>query len=149
MFYTYTVNFHSIDEVPEDIFSKYFEKNYYINKVNELKDLLFKSVQRRVTTKPNFCKNCLLEKNNCKHAKIGILFSGGLDSAILSLISNYFVPEDEPIDLFNVSFARSLEHKFNNVPDRKTGRITLQELRSLCPTRCWNFVEVMHKLCIK
>lgn len=127
---------------PEVIFPQFLEIPYYLNTVNKLKDLLFKSVKRRVVTKPEFCQNCLLKNIDCKHAKIGILFSGGLDSAIIALISDNFVPEDEPIDLFNVSFARDDKKKFDIVPDRKTGKRTLQELRLLCPKRHWNFVEV-------
>ncbi|CAH1388564.1 unnamed protein product [Nezara viridula] len=129
-------------EGPEVVFPQFLEIPYYLNTVNKLKDLLFKSVKRRVITKPDFCKDCLLKNIDCKHAKIGILFSGGLDSAIIALITDNFVPEDEPIDLFNVSFARDQEQKYDIVPDRKTGKRTLQELRLLCPKRCWNFVEI-------
>ncbi|XP_014292257.1 asparagine synthetase domain-containing protein 1 [Halyomorpha halys] len=132
----------NFDEGPEVVFPHFLEIPYYLITVNKLKDLLFKSVQRRVITKPDFCKNCLLKNVDCKHAKIGILFSGGLDSAILALITDNFVPEEEPIDLFNVSFARDSKQKFDNVPDRKTGKRTLEELKLLCPKRCWNFVEI-------
>jgi len=40
---------------------------------------------------------------------VAVLFSGGLDSAVLALIAHSFVPENEPIDLFNVAFERSKE----------------------------------------
>ncbi|KAJ3211575.1 Asparagine synthetase domain-containing protein 1 [Clydaea vesicula] len=38
------------------------------------------------------------------HPRLGILFSGGLDCMSLAAIANSYIPEGEPIDLFNVAF---------------------------------------------
>jgi hypothetical protein len=99
----------------------------------------------------------------CHHSKIGILFSGGLDSTILAALADEFIPIDEPVDLLNVAFER--QKKKGNVsrkparkqkhldlseekegiylvPDRITGKRALDDLRKLYPNRQWNFVQV-------
>lgn len=99
----------------------------------------------------------------CHHSKVGILFSGGLDSTILAALANEFIPPGEPIDLLNVAFER--ERKEGNlnrkaarekkrvpsseeeevtylVPDRITGKNALDDLKRLYPNRQWNFVQV-------
>ena len=43
-------------------------------------------------------------QKKCKHTKVGLLFSGGLDSAILALLMHSFVPPTDAIDLINVAF---------------------------------------------
>lgn len=99
----------------------------------------------------------------CHHSKIGILFSGGLDSTILAALADEFVPLGEPIDLLNVAFERerkklklnrkqarekkhldSAEEKESTylVPDRITGKRALDDLKKLYPNRQWNFVQV-------
>lgn len=123
-------------------FQRASDHSLFATIIADLKHLLFESVKKRIVTKPMFCRNCILSKQRCEHSKIGILFSGGLDSAILALIANTFVDDGEPIDLYNVAFQRTAQHKFNNVPDRINGRNTLEELKSLCPNRIWNFVEI-------
>ncbi|KAH7104468.1 asparagine synthase-domain-containing protein [Auriculariales sp. MPI-PUGE-AT-0066] len=102
-------------------------------------------------------------------ARIGILFSGGLDSTILARLADRHVPQDEPIDLLNVAFEnpRKLQAQIRfksqgkgkgkktsislevpsstsayDAPDRLTGREEVEELRRLSPHRQWNFVEV-------
>ncbi|TPX32752.1 hypothetical protein SmJEL517_g04256 [Synchytrium microbalum] len=81
-----------------------------------------------------------------KDARIAVLFSGGLDSSVLAYYAHVHLPLSEPIDLINVSFenprtANDTEDIYD-VPDRKTGRRALQELRRLAPNRQWQFVEV-------
>nr|CAD7447264.1 unnamed protein product [Timema bartmani] len=108
-------------------------------------------------------------KRVCQHCKTAVLFSGGLDSAILAALAHEFVPSGEPIDLLNVAFERPRPHremsrkerkqgnkqradKFDDVPDRKTGRQTWAELRQLHPERNWNFVEIdvsQEELCLE
>jgi len=78
----------------------------------------------------------------CDHAKIAILFSGGIDSAILALLTSKYVESDEPIDLLNVSFERLTDSGNYESPDRQTCLTTLEELKSLCPTRRWNLIKV-------
>ncbi|XP_076166749.1 asparagine synthetase domain-containing protein 1 isoform X2 [Ptiloglossa arizonensis] len=152
--------------------SPYFENSYttlpyflqnkdIYERVDYLSQLLHKAVEVRVKKQPKFCKNCIelfLHGENviCEHTKIGILFSGGLDSAILALIADKYVPQNEYIDLINVAFEKSVNtHKKSNtnnerqcvpvhydVPDRKTGKQTFSELLKICPKRKWNFLEV-------
>lgn len=86
------------------------------------------AVRVRLEKQPKLCKNCIAanrqtdkkdktekEKRdktdkdkitNCNHPKVAILFSGGLDSAVLAAMSNNFVPLSEPIDLLNVAFEK-------------------------------------------
>ncbi|XP_076761740.1 asparagine synthetase domain-containing protein 1 [Xylocopa sonorina] len=152
--------------------SPYFENSYktlehllenkvIAERVDRLLQLLYKAVEVRIKKQSKFCKICIKlalngENVACNHAKIGILFSGGLDSAILTLIADKYVPHDEPIDLINVAFEKSIntlkksngtseEHCMEDqydVPDRKTGKQTFMELSKICPKRRWNFVEV-------
>jgi len=148
---------------------QYLLKNQEVNeRVECLMELLHQSVKIRIKKKPNYCKECIkliLNGRNvtCAHSKIGVLFSGGLDSAILAAIAHKYVPEDESIDLINVAFERlgsknqSMSHTSNekgnitqkyDVPDRKTGRQTYSELLQIYPNRKWNFIEVQC-LCLK
>lgn len=130
-------------------------------RVDHLSQLLHKAVEIRIKKQPKFCRNCIKlflngEYVMCDHVKIGVLFSGGLDSAILALIADKYAPQNEDIDLINVAFEKSVNmtNKSNahngkqiaqeqyDVPDRKTGKQTFSELLKLCPKRKWNFVEV-------
>eukprot|EP01117_Protostelium_nocturnum_P014853 TRINITY_DN569_c0_g1_i7.p1 TRINITY_DN569_c0_g1~~TRINITY_DN569_c0_g1_i7.p1 ORF type:complete len:610 (+),score=124.37 TRINITY_DN569_c0_g1_i7:167-1996(+) len=96
-----------------------------------LLDILMDSVKRRVENLP-------MPKNGDLHSsKLGILFSGGIDSMVLAAIANLTLPEGESIDLLNVAFGNG---NFD-VPDRKTGLDGLQELRAISE-RDWRFVQV-------
>lgn len=143
---------------------RYLLENLEVNeRVRHLTELLHQSVKVRVKKKPNYCKNCIKVvlsggSITCAHSKIGILFSGGLDSAILTAIADKYIPEDESIDLINVAFEKSVSNQNVNhtsgerenitqtydVPDRKTGRQTYNELLRICPNRKWNFVQVRY-----
>lgn len=99
----------------------------------------------------------------CHHSKVGILFSGGLDSTVLAALADEFVLPGEPIDLLNVAFEREKKERNLNrkaarekkhvhlseekevtylVPDRITGKKALDDLKRLYPNRQWNFVQV-------
>ncbi|KAH8835386.1 asparagine synthase-domain-containing protein [Flagelloscypha sp. PMI_526] len=102
-------------------------------------------------------------------ARLAVLFSGGIDSAIITYLAHRHVPINEPIDLLNVAFenpfkirtqatspksskkkASSTDIKPVNgtqvppylVPDRLSGLEEVEELRRVCPERTWNFVEI-------
>lgn len=113
-------------------------QEFYTN-VNSLIHCLTQSVEKRATIIPKACKMCEFK---CDHAKIAILFSGGIDSAILALLTSKYVESDEPIDLLNVSFERLTDSGNYESPDRQTCLTTLEELKSLCPTRRWNLIKV-------
>ncbi|KJA26137.1 hypothetical protein HYPSUDRAFT_37019 [Hypholoma sublateritium FD-334 SS-4] len=66
---------------------------------------LDKSVERQVSDIPRFS----LSKGK---ARLAVLFSGGIDSSIITFLANKHVPLGEPIDLLNVAFEnpRKLRH---------------------------------------
>ncbi|XP_060081138.1 asparagine synthetase domain-containing protein 1-like [Ylistrum balloti] len=90
-----------------------------------------------------------------ENAKVAILFSGGIDSAVITALADRCLPESEPIDLMNVAFEQQMKPSRKkgasnmndpvadeqrwNVPDRLTGYSALAELN---PRRRWNFIQV-------
>ncbi|KAH8272144.1 hypothetical protein KR018_002187, partial [Drosophila ironensis] len=117
--------------------------------IDNLHELLCMSIAPRVTKTPPFCRICLKQRDVnsvCKHAKVCILFSGGIDCTILALLAHKYIPEDEPIELINVAFQRfsapSTCEDIWNVPDRQTSLISVNELKRLCPHRRWNILNV-------
>ena len=73
-------------------------------------------------------------------AGVGVLFSGGLDSAVLAALADRELPVEEEIDLLNLSFFKSSgDSPVSVAPDRLTG---LKCLAQLNPLRKWNFVEI-------
>ncbi|XP_055535268.1 asparagine synthetase domain-containing protein CG17486 isoform X2 [Wyeomyia smithii] len=121
----------------------------------ELIRLLEESIEERIINTPKYCKQCIRLQNPCEHARIGILFSGGIDCAIISLIADRFVDQNIPIDLLNVAFEKiNREKPLNvvelkstklidwNVPDRCTAKQTLIELQRLKSSRKWQLVEI-------
>ncbi|KAH8283291.1 hypothetical protein KR054_011305 [Drosophila jambulina] len=116
--------------------------------LNALDKLFSDSVANRVKCTAPLCRICLSEldkkKTVCRHAKICILFSGGIDCTILALIANKFVPDNEPIELINVAFesGQNISENLWDVPDRRTSLISVNELKRICPERIWNLLEV-------
>lgn len=112
-------------------------------------------------------QSCAPSSLQLKDARVGILFSGGIDSMIIAVLADKFVPTEEAIDLINVAFEQKLQAenpqnkkgrkskikqhattstkpaatKFS-VPDRITGLSGLEELQGINPARQWNFIEV-------
>ncbi|XP_046961725.1 asparagine synthetase domain-containing protein CG17486 isoform X2 [Vanessa cardui] len=115
--------------------------NFIFKTVTDITSLLEKSVRVRVDTQPKRCKNCIKSEVSCSHCTTGILFSGGLDCTILSLIADKYVPKDQPIDLINVAFKTKNNDSYD-VPDRITGRQSFEELKRICSSRKWIFREV-------
>ena len=77
----------------------------------------------------------------CDHTRVGVLFSGGLDSAVIAALTRRLLPADQPIDLINVAFQQA-DGGFE-VPDRVTGIVALEEMRRFFGHDCnVNFVKV-------
>lgn len=117
------------------IMKKLMENVIIKETVHEISNLLEKSVKIRLNRQPNKCKQCLLTPEaKCNHCTVGILFSGGLDCTIIALLAHKYLPKNQSIDLLNVAFKKDNNGTYD-VPDRLTGRQSLQELRKLCPSR--------------
>ncbi|KAL8997242.1 MAG: hypothetical protein Q9169_003435 [Polycauliona sp. 2 TL-2023] len=96
----------------------------------------------------------LPSSSNQASAKLAILFSGGLDCALLARIVHDLLPEGQGIDLLNVAFENPRVLKaasattspgataFSQCPDRVTGLRSYAELQRLCPGRQWQFVSI-------
>lgn len=85
-------------------------------------------------------------------ARVGVLFSGGLDCTVLARLSSDIIPPGQAIDLINVAFENpriasqnknlSTTELYELCPDRMTGRKSFAELLTVCPNRQWRFVTV-------
>ncbi|KAK3379200.1 asparagine synthase-domain-containing protein [Lasiosphaeria ovina] len=90
-------------------------------------------------------------------ARIAVLFSGGLDCAVLARLTHDLLEQDQEIDLVNVAFENPrvvaqlrkdskggelLTDFFEICPDRITGRKSFAELQAVCPGRVFRFVAV-------
>lgn len=139
----------------ENLIENETETHFNEDIVDKFHEHLKQSVQRRVGNIPDNCKMCSRKRANtmiskfqnqhlrCEHAKVAILFSGGVDSCVLAALADEFIPSDQPIDLLNVAFEKqtrpnSKEDNFL-VPDRLSGMESFKELN---PSRKWNFVEI-------
>jgi len=86
------------------------------------------------------------------HARLAVLFSGGLDCSVIAWLIHALLPRNEVIDLINVAFEnpRTVAAQktkpgdvYNVCPDRVTGRAGWEELRRLSAgKRNWRFIEV-------
>ena len=87
--------------------------------VNNLLNVLNQAVKERIEAQPGYCKKCIKEylsgdkietkKNSfqqCQHSNIAILFSGGLDSVVLTVLAAQMSPKNSKIDLINVAFEQ-------------------------------------------
>ena len=87
----------------------------------------------------------------CEHPKISVLFSGGIDCAVIAALAHMCIPPGEELDLVNVAFGQESANEKKSsdiqkhnlsfaVPDRQTGLIALSELETIFPQRKFNFV---------
>ncbi|GAB5586427.1 Asparagine synthetase domain-containing protein 1 [Umbelopsis nana] len=113
--------------------------------ITEFHAVLGDSVRRRVIDIPSHRST---SDTSASETKVGILFSGGLDCLCLAALVDAHLPHDQTIDLLNVAFEnprinqKSTGSPSYGVPDRKTGRCSVEELRTIAPHRTWNFVEI-------
>ena len=101
--------------------------------------ILSNSIRRRISHYHGACVTCLSNNEDniyCSHAKVGVLFSGGIDSTVIALLADDHIPKHEAIDLLNVSFMEE------SAPDRMTARVALEELQTLRPDRQWRLVLI-------
>uniref|UniRef100_A0A915JAM9 Glutamine amidotransferase type-2 domain-containing protein n=1 Tax=Romanomermis culicivorax TaxID=13658 RepID=A0A915JAM9_ROMCU len=128
-------------EIDFDLSCKIYQKE-----ITDFSENLSNAIKKRL--------DCLYEKykmmsNNENVAKIAVLFSGGVDSLLLTLLINQLWPENWPIDLLNLSFGKNLPDKNVNYdsPDRLEGRKSFLELKCVIEKRNFrrrrfNFVEI-------
>ncbi|XP_059621991.1 asparagine synthetase domain-containing protein CG17486 [Phlebotomus argentipes] len=144
--YSFKVIFEGISKEPPDQLLQRGQSLIF-PVIKKLIGLLETSVRDRVTTTVKRCKNCLRnsDASHCNHAKVGILFSGGIDCSILAILADKFIPRDTGIDLLNVAFEKNTPKGKEidwNVPDRQSAKEALEELKRVCPERTWNLIEV-------
>ncbi|KAK3897643.1 hypothetical protein C8A05DRAFT_19629 [Staphylotrichum tortipilum] len=86
--------------------------------------------------------------------RVAVLFSGGLDCAVLARLCHEVLDPGHGIDLLNVAFENprvvaqlqkengNLPDFYEACPDRVTGRRSFAELQTVCPGRAFRFVAV-------
>ena len=74
--------------------------------------------------------------SSVRRKKIGVLFSGGVDSMVIAALVDRHHPIEEPIDLLTVCFDEGCS------PDRIAANDGLYELRTMCPHRQWRLISV-------
>jgi asparagine synthetase B (glutamine-hydrolysing) len=93
------------------------DANLYQQSVDKLIILLTRSVEKRVTN--------IYDTQDRAH--VGVLFSGGIDSVIITAMAQ-LVLQNQPIDLLNVSFGSS-QKQIDSGADRKQAIEAYQELK--------------------
>ncbi|RHZ09591.1 hypothetical protein DYB31_000810, partial [Aphanomyces astaci] len=94
-----------------------------------LLQVLSAAVAKRVESIPT--------QEHADSARVGVLFSGGLDSVVLAALCHLHVLPTEPIDLLAICFDKD-----HNSPDRRAATASWTELKHLFPTRQWHFVAI-------
>ncbi|EGG14893.1 hypothetical protein DFA_10766 [Cavenderia fasciculata] len=74
--------------------------------------------------------------------RVGVLFSGGLDSMVLAGMVDRNLAQGEPIHLINVAFGEGDDWKeYDKVPDRIAAITGLAELQAINPQRPWYLIK--------
>lgn len=150
--------------LPSSLDNEHIEVLYNALKddIDRLLEVLKTSIQRRVDMCPQKCQRCTDTQENCSHSRIAVLFSGGLDSAMIALLLDSCLPSSDSVDLLNVAFEQRAPQRQDkkkrsqlndnsngiipsrdyDVPDRISGRRCWQQLMEIRPGRSWNFVQV-------
>lgn len=100
------------------------------------------AVRQRVShVRPTQCQlDKAMSEGALPPALVAVMFSGGVDSALLALLAHEAIAPHSPIDLLNVCFADGKS------PDRLSAHDALEELMSVAPTREWRLFEVNSSL---
>ena len=120
--------------------------------IDTLSQKLFSSLSHRILNVPE------LPGSSKNPPRIAVLFSGGLDCALLARLIHEILPQSYEIDLLNVAFENPRLMKAHKVdesqipsfkpsayaicPDRITGVSSHSELLQVCPGRVWRFVFI-------
>ena len=134
-------------------------KNWRLNQdsksVLQLNSHLENSLRLRVQNIPKKIPEVLRDTA----APVAILFSGGVDCAVLARIVHDILPQNMEIDLLNVAFENPravaaakaaikneldfpMHDPYARCPDRITGLSSYAELQKTCSTRPWRFVSI-------
>jgi len=106
------------------------------------------AVQKRVRVQPPYCQACVRptprqSPGQCQHSKVGILFSGGIDSMVLAYLAAECLQPGESLDLLNVAFYQDHASKDKvEIPDRQSGLEAYEILKSKFPSLLINFIRV-------
>ncbi|KAJ2848686.1 hypothetical protein IWW36_003148 [Coemansia brasiliensis] len=102
--------------------------------VDQFKYELMSAIETRINSIPY---------HGAHQARVGLLFSGGVDCITIAALLTQILPQSEQIELFNVAFENPrLTSQCSDAPDRKTGLQGWRELCQIDPLRPWKFVEV-------
>jgi asparagine synthetase B (glutamine-hydrolysing) len=114
-----------LSEPPELLLTQLESSSLFQNLSRTFLDRIEAAVRRRIDNLPSLCRQCKQTNNDslrsphgCSHAKLAILFSGGIDSTVLAAVADRILPLNEPIDLLNVAFFSDV---FIPPADRQTG----------------------------
>lgn len=87
----------SIKNPANEIFQQLLGNANVVSVADEIERRLENSISDRILATPSVCRQCLqLNETHCNHARIGILFSGGIDCTILgkTVLSQMFLSTD-------------------------------------------------------
>lgn len=105
-----------------------------------LLNLLDRAVHRRVLHAP------LPKLQSSDDVSVAVLFSGGIDSVVLTALCHRHVPSEQQIDLINVSFYSDYDAIGNKAttssPDRLAAILSYVELVVRFPERRWRFISI-------
>lgn len=116
------------------------------SEIENFRQVLLRAISIRTKTIP-------VQTYGGQHSsRIAVMYSGGVDCAVLARLLHDLIDANESVDLLNVSFenprtianAQKLDPAFDAIydtPDRLTGRQGHRELQTRCP-RDWRFIEV-------
>lgn len=131
-----------IKNTSNEIFERLLDNSNVLSICDEVIMRLENSLSDRISATPSVCRECLkLKSNECVHARVGILFSGGIDCTILAVLTDKRLDSNQPIDLINVSFEKVNRSNSKiapidyNTPDRISARDSLEELKRMNPNR--------------
>ncbi|KAI2505650.1 asparagine synthase [Fragilaria crotonensis] len=129
--YEYNLTNHSIQSLPmptrtlPPTMSENYVSAYNVPKPCDVSDTMWKaSIQLELILRQAVHRR--LASCHCKDP-IGVMFSGGLDSAVLAAMAASLLQQGQTLELYNVGFGSGL------AADRQAGLVCYQELQELYP----------------